>query len=139
MEIKINGAKETARTIAELKTRASKNVALALGISAQRVADTAKMNVMNGHSRTGELAGSISWRRVGKATVAVFANAGHASYHEFGTGQRGKATHTPPPKTTIAFSDDWIGRPAFPYLHPALKQNEKRIRQEIDEALERSI
>ena len=139
MEVEIRGVADAKIALAKLNDKARRAIKQALGEASQQVVDTAKMNVRNGHSRTGTLANSINWRRVEDETTAVFASANHAPYHEFGTGQRGKATYTKPPKSDISFSENWAGRPAYPFLHPAVKQNEKRIRQTVGEAIERSI
>lgn len=87
----------------------------------------AKARVLNGHSVTGRLARSISSKVevTGKARVTgkVFSNVVYAPYHEFGTGQRGAETYNPSlPQTPdgIKFSQK-LGRPAYPFLRPALQ------------------
>jgi HK97 gp10 family phage protein len=77
--------------------------------------------------RTGELKASIetevTWS--GNAVEGeVSANAPHAAYVEFGTGQRGAASAGAGP---YPYTESWPGMPAQPYMRPALDQSRTRI------------
>lgn len=59
---------------------------------------------------------------VGKVSTNVY----YAPYVEFGTGQRGEASPSPPKSDEdLNYRQDWAGMAAQPYLYPALKQNEE--------------
>ena len=96
---------------------------------------------------TGDLAGSIhmSVDKVGQTIQGkVYTNKEHAPYVEFGTGSNGNGTY--PYKVeglNLTYRDTpWVytpdggdtfyrtnGQPAQPYMYPALKENEKYIKE----------
>ena len=96
---------------------------------------------------TGELAGSIKMqvKDTGKELQGrVYTNVEHAPYAEFGTGIKGNGTYPYEveglnleykDKGWAYFDEDkgeWIytkGQEAQPYMYPALKENEKTIKQ----------
>lgn len=96
---------------------------------------------------TGELAGSIHMEQKKIPTGRegrVYTNLEYAPYVEFGTGVKGNGTYpysidgftlTYKDKGWCYYSDKldkWIytkGQVAQPYMYPALKNNEKRIKQ----------
>lgn len=62
-------------------------------------------------------------------TATVSANADHAGYVEFGTGQRG--AESPGADLRHSYTLSWRGMPAQPFLRPALDAARKRILQEF--------
>lgn len=76
----------------------------------------------------------------GKITGEVSTNVEYAAYVEFGTGQRGEESPSPPKfDGDIRYRQDWKGMAAQPYLYPALKQCEQEIRAIIVKLLSREI
>lgn len=67
-------------------------------------------------------------------------NKEYAPYVEFGTGQRG-AESPSPPKAPIGngYREDWKGMPAQPFLYPALMQNKETIKEFCIEELNAEI
>lgn len=57
-------------------------------------------------------------------------NKEYAPYVEYGTGQRGLASPSPP-KAPIGngYREDWAGMDAQPYLYPALIQNKNTVQK----------
>lgn len=47
---------------------------------------------------------------------------GHAVFVEFGTGERGAASHFPGKPADITYSPDWKGMAARPYLIPSVEE-----------------
>ena len=100
---------------------------------------------------TGALAGSIrpSVKRSGNEIVGkVFTNLSYAVYVEMGTGSKGSGTYDNPNVTPMYRDTPWVytpdggetfyrteGQVAQPYMYPALKMNEKRIKAMIQEAI----
>lgn len=90
---------------------------------------------------TGELKGSgytsVTEER-GAVVGFVGFSAEHAGFVEYGTGLRGRGTYPGPlPQTGVPFtgswiydykSQNWIGRPASPFLRPALDANRDQIK-----------
>ncbi len=64
----------------------------------------------------------------------------YAPYVEFGTGQKGAESPTPP-KAPIGngYKVDWLGMPAQPFLYPALMQNKEAIKELCIEELNKEI
>ena len=92
---------------------------------------------------TGELAGSIHME-VKKLPTGwqgrVYTNLEYAMYVEFGTGNKGDGSY--PYKidgVTLAYKQDWAGMKAQPYMYPALKKNEKRIRKLFKEEVKEEL
>lgn len=75
-----------------------------------------------------------------KYTVSIGTNVEYAAYEEYGTGQRGAASPSPP-KAPIknGYTEDWKGRPAKPFLYPALIQNKENVREICIEELNKEI
>lgn len=83
----------------------------------------------------------------------VGTNVNHAPYVEFGTGPVGeKSTKYAPPDMTLSYrSDGWVfptddgefryteGQPAKPFLYPAYKQNEEKVKKGIANAVKNAI
>lgn len=76
-----------------------------------------------------------------KGIVAtVTTNCEYAAYQEFGTGQKGDSSPTPPKYDgELAYREDWKGIPAQPFLYPALKNNEDKVMESIQEDLKEEI
>lgn len=67
-------------------------------------------------------------------------NKEYAAYQEFGTGQRG-AESPSPPKAPIGngYREDWSGCAAQPYLYPSLMQNKETVKELCTEELNQEI
>lgn len=78
------------------------------------------------HEEDGQIIGKVS------------TNVEYAHYVEFGTGQRGEASNYPG-DVDLSYRQDWAGMAAQPYLYPAIKQNEKEIKEIIAESVKREI
>lgn len=84
---------------------------------------------------TGQLRGSITpkvERDEDGVTGTFGTNVEYAPYVEFGTGQRGEASASPPKAPVdLAYRHDWSGQPALPFLYPAFTQNKKKLRDAV--------
>lgn len=70
----------------------------------------------------------------------VFTNLEYAPYVEFGTGQRGEASPSPPKSPqALYYRQDWAGMAAQPYLYPAAKQNERIVPEIVAAELKKEI
>lgn len=67
-------------------------------------------------------------------------NKEYAAYQEFGTGQRGSESPSPP-KAPIGdgYRVDWTGCAAQPYLYPSLMQNKDTVKELCAEELRQEI
>jgi HK97 gp10 family phage protein len=75
-----------------------------------------------------------------KIVGKVSTNLHYAPYVEFGTGQRGAESPAPPKADiNLDYRHDWAGMKAQPYLYPALKQNEDRIKAVIKSKVQEEI
>lgn len=100
---------------------------------------------------TGNLAGSIHPKVTteGKTIIGkVYTNVSYAPYVEFGTGSTGKGTY-PNKDITLSYRNTpWVytpdggdtfyrteGQVAQPFMYPAIKRNEKKIKAMFKEAL----
>jgi HK97 gp10 family phage protein len=106
---------------------------------------------------TGDLAGSIhiETKRLPKAIQGkVYTNLEYAPYVEFGTGKKGDGTYPYNIKgLTLSYKDKgWCywsdkenkfifttGQEAQPYMYPALKNNEKKIRAIMQEGVKDTL
>lgn len=106
---------------------------------------------------TGELRGSIMTMTEddadGNVTGTVYTNKEYAPYVEFGTGPKGQADHAGvSPDVPVQYSQkgwsyknddgEWQytnGQPAQPFLYPALKNNEQRVKKQIMEDIRKEI
>lgn len=81
---------------------------------------------------TGNLAGSIRMKvKLKKDTLEgrVYTNTQYAPYVEFGTGVKGNGSYPYDiDGLQLAYHESWGGMKAQPYMYPALKQNEKVIK-----------
>lgn len=92
---------------------------------------------------TGQLRGSIeTFRRDSSDEVfgKVYTNNDHAAFVEYGTGQRGIYSPSPPKSPEdISHRVDWAGMEAKPYMYPALTENMDNIRDTLANALKTAI
>ena len=104
---------------------------------------------------TGNLAGSIHPKVIKQGRTIkgkVYTNLSYAPYVEFGTGSKGNGTYPYAGEVDVKLSytskESWVytpdggetfyrtsGQVAQPYMYPALKKNEKKIKKMISEAL----
>jgi len=76
----------------------------------------------------------------GKIEGKVSTNVEYAAYVEFGTGQRGEASPSPPKSDqNLDYRQDWAGMEAQPYLYPALKHNEGKVKKIVAEEVKKEI
>ncbi len=76
----------------------------------------------------------------GVITGKVSTNLEYAQYVEFGTGQRGASSPAPPKSPeNVSYRQDWSGMEAQPYLYPAIKHNEGKVKQMVKEELKKEI
>lgn len=125
MKITVKGLSELQKQLNKATNMTEYGKSLRMGCLL--VKTDAKARLLNGHSVTGRLARSISTKVEGisktSAKGTVFSNVEYAPYEEFGTGARGKASYDPSLPSTpsgLTFSQK-LGRPAHPFLRPALQ------------------
>ncbi|MEG0450950.1 MAG: HK97 gp10 family phage protein [Lysinibacillus sp.] len=91
----------------------------------------------------GQLRNSIQGNvevKSGIITGKVSTNVEHGAYVEFGTGQRGEGSPSPPKSPeNLNYRQDWAGMDAQPYLYPALKQNKENVKKIAKEHLKKEI
>lgn len=103
---------------------------------------------------TGDLRNSIKTntkKNKNKIVGSIHTNSDHAAYVEFGTGKVGERTNTNS-NVNVSYKQDkwkvnipdvgprWVeGQPAQPYLYPALKNNEKKILENIKDDIKQAI
>lgn len=64
----------------------------------------------------------------------------YAPYVEFGTGQMGAASPSPPKAPfSLKYKEDWKGQFAQPFLYPALVDNHARIVKQLEFELRKGI
>lgn len=106
---------------------------------------------------TGNLAGSIHMEvkaNKRKLEGRVFTNLEYAPYVEFGTGSKGNGTYPHKVKgLKLSYKDDpWVytpdggetfyyteGQVAQPYMYPALKNNEKKIKKLFQDSISQQL
>lgn len=70
----------------------------------------------------------------------VYTNSDHGPYQEFGTGERGAESPSPPKADIdLAYREDWTGIDAQPFLYPALKNNEDKVIELIKNDVKKAI
>lgn len=76
----------------------------------------------------------------GKVVGRIFTNLEYAPYVEFGTGQRGEASPSPPKSPDdLYYRQDWAGMEAHPFMYPAAKQNEKVVPKIVGEEIRKEF
>jgi len=76
----------------------------------------------------------------GKVVGRIFTNLEYAPYVEFGTGQRGEASPSPPKSPDdLYYRQDWVGMEAQPYMYPAAKQNEKVVPKIVGDEIRKEL
>ena len=82
---------------------------------------------------TGNLAGSISMeinKKENDLEGRVYTNIQYAPYVEFGTGVKGNGSYPYDVNgLKLTYHESWGGMVAQPYMYPALKENEKYIKE----------
>ncbi|QNK86430.1 HK97 gp10 family phage protein [Sporosarcina sp. resist] len=78
--------------------------------------------------------------KTGIITGKVSTNLHYAPYVEFGTGQRGEGSPSPPKSPeNLNYRQDWAGMDAQPFLYPALKNNKGKVLDTVKEQLKKDI
>ncbi|MEK5038977.1 HK97-gp10 family putative phage morphogenesis protein [Sporosarcina sp. FSL K6-3457] len=76
----------------------------------------------------------------GVITGKVSTNLYYGPYVEFGTGQRGEGSPSPPKSPeNLNYRQDWAGMEAQPFLYPALKNHKDRAVGIVKEQLKKDI
>ncbi|MBD2861601.1 HK97-gp10 family putative phage morphogenesis protein [Paenibacillus oceani] len=76
----------------------------------------------------------------GELVGKVATNVEYAAYVEFGTGQRGEESPSPPKSPEkLSYRQDWAGMPAQPYLYPAAEQNKEIVPKIVASQLRKDI
>lgn len=76
----------------------------------------------------------------GIITGKVSTNLHYAPYVEFGTGQRGEGSPSPPKAPeNLNYRQDWAGMDAQPFLYPALKNNKGKVVDIVKKQLKKDI
>nr|DAQ88047.1 MAG TPA: putative tail component [Bacteriophage sp.] len=83
---------------------------------------------------------SFAWQPSGEYVGTVGTIVEYAPYVEFGTGQMGAASPSPPKAPlSLGYREDWKGQFAQPYLYPALINNRDRIVKHLEIELRKGI
>jgi HK97 gp10 family phage protein len=92
---------------------------------------------------TGELWNSISATppKIEGDTVeaSVIAGAEHAVYVEMGTGIRGAGSNLPEGLPAATYRPDWPGQVAQPYMYPAYKANEDKVKDLVADEIRKAV
>lgn len=76
----------------------------------------------------------------GKVVGRIFTSLEYAPYVEFGTGQRGETSPSPPKSPDdLYYRQDWAGMEAQPFMYPAAKQNEKVVPRIVGEEIRKEL
>jgi HK97 gp10 family phage protein len=140
MDYEIEGLAETISTLAGLEEQILNEVIKATSKGAKRIQGQAKLlcSVDTGRLRNSIVTNQGIDEKGIWATVST--NVFYAPYIEFGTGQKGESSPSPPksPKD-ISYRADWTGVKARPYLYPAFKTCERTVLDEIARAVQQAI
>lgn len=83
---------------------------------------------------------SFAWQPSGECIGTVGTVVEYAPYVEFGTGQKGSASPSPPKAPLESgYREDWRGQFAQPYLYPALVDNRARVLKHLEHELRKGI
>ncbi len=122
--------------------RSTKQVTTKAAADARRMAPVNK-NPQSESDGSAALHNNISenFTQEGAATVGhVVVASDHGAYVEFGTGQRGAASPSPPKwDGPLSYREDWAGMAAQPYLYPASVQNREVYVDAASAELEKAI
>jgi len=59
---------------------------------------------------------------------------------EFGTGQRGQQSPSPPkPKKDVDYRQDWVGMAAQPFIYPAFHENKEAVKAYLADELRKGV
>lgn len=141
MAIEIKGLDSLIRKLDRLGGNADRCMFRGIGKSMTVIEGDAKDLCPVGE--TGELRDSIhsnTEMQNGDIKGTCGTNKEYAAYQEFGTGQRG-AESPSPPKAPIGngYREDWSGCAAQPYLYPALIQNKDTVKELCADELRQEI
>ncbi|MEK4006091.1 HK97-gp10 family putative phage morphogenesis protein [Paenibacillus sp. FSL H3-0333] len=76
----------------------------------------------------------------GRTVGFVKTNVYYAPYVEFGTGQRGKGSPSPPKwDGSLNYREDWAGMPAQPFLFPAINNNRPQLAKIVMDQVKKDI
>jgi HK97 gp10 family phage protein len=139
----IKGLDSLVRKLDALGGNGQKVVKVGIHQATKLVQGDAKMLAPIAEVDGGRLRNSIQGEteeRKGKVIGKVSTNVEYAAYVEFGTGQRGASSPSPPKADIdLNYRQDWAGMEAQPYLYPALKQNEETIKKMIQDNVKKEI
>lgn len=76
----------------------------------------------------------------GRTVGFVKTNVYYAPYVEFGTGQKGKESPSPPKSDkSLSYREDWSGMPAQPFMFPAINNNRKQLAEIVMNQVKKDI
>lgn len=76
----------------------------------------------------------------GKIIGTISTNVHYGPYVEFGTGQRGETSDSPPKwDGNLNYRQDWAGMDAQPFLYPAAKQNKEIVPKIVARPIRKEI
>lgn len=83
---------------------------------------------------------NFAWQPSGECVGTVGTIVEYAPYVEFGTGQMGAASPSPPKAPlSLGYREDWKGQFAQPFLYPSLVDNHARIVKQLELELRKGI
>ena len=132
---KLLGAKETIHAIKSAVGDIEERVVLGVRNAAALVESQAKYLAP---VDTGNLRNTIHMNQPkimrGEVTASVSTNCEYAPFVEFGTGMKGNGSYPYKTDENLAYSPDWVGQPAQPYLGKALHDNKSKIQKIIKDS-----
>lgn len=136
----IEGADRLMKKLNKLGGNAAAVVAKSIQQSTNLVLRDAKKNTpVDSGALQQSIQGSTSVSQQG-VQGKVFTNLEYAPYVEYGTGQRGAASPSPPKSPeNVKYSTDWAGMKAQPFLYPALAENKEAIKEKLRDDLRAAI
>lgn len=140
MGIEIRGLDHLIRTLNSIGGNAQECMFKGIGKSMTVIEGDAKDLCPVDHGELRDSINSKTTREDGGIKGVCGTNKEYASYVEYGTGQRGAASSSPP-KGPIGngYREDWAGMSAQPYLYPSLMQNKDIVKELCAEELRQEI
>ena len=143
MAIEIRGLEHLIRTVQAIGGNATDCMYRGVGKSMTVIEGDAKDLCPVAEVDGGELRDSIhsdTEKNEDEVKGTCGTNKEYAAYPEFGTGQRGLSSPSPP-KAPIGngYRIDWAGMSAQPYLYPSLMQNKDTVKELCAEELREEI
>lgn len=139
----IQGLDSLLRKLDKLGKDSTKVVAKAVGEATKKVQGDAKdlcpVREIDGGRLRGSIQGTL--QEENREIIGIVStNVEYAPYVEFGTGQRGADSPSPPKYDgDLSYREDWAGMSAQPYMYPAIKQNEEYIKETIAASIKLEI